>query len=66
MSAARAPILQHVDMNVADFLVAPHKLGERIVEKVSKVKFYRITPIRLYFLDNSLGFGHRDLLEVDN
>ena len=25
-----------------------------------KVNWYRITPDRLYFIDNSRGFGHRD------
>lgn len=27
---------------------------------LSKVDWYRVTPERLYFVDNSKGFGHRD------
>lgn len=50
--------------NVADFLISPHKLGKGIVQKVSKVKFYQIWPSKIYFLDNSLGFGHREELDI--
>lgn len=46
--------------NVADFLFAPHKLGLAIARKVAKVKFYKLTPSRIYFINNELGFGHRD------
>ena len=49
----------HKFPNVADFLTSPHKLGKGIAQKVSKVKFYRILPTKIYFLDNSLGFGKR-------
>ena len=31
-----------------------------IVDAFAKVRWYRISPDRLYFVDNSLGFGHRD------
>lgn len=50
--------------NVADFLISPHKLGKGIAQKVSKVKFYQIWPSKIYFLDNSLGFGHREELDI--
>lgn len=50
--------------NVADFLISPHKLGKGIAQKVSKVKFYQICPAKIYFLDNSLGFGHREELDI--
>jgi uncharacterized protein len=50
--------------NVADFLISPHKLGKVIAQKVSKVKFYQICPEKIYFLDNSLGFGHREELDI--
>ena len=45
--------------NVKDFFTSPEKLGENIVKKVAGVKFYKIIPSRLLFIDNSLGFGHR-------
>lgn len=34
-----------------------------IVKAMAKVHWYRITPQRLLYIDNSLGFGHRE--EVD-
>ena len=50
--------------NVTDFLISPHKLGKEIAQKVSRVKFYKILPEKIYFLDNSLGFGHREELDI--
>ena len=50
--------------NVADFLLSPHKLGKKIAQKVSNVKFYQIRPAKIDFLDNSLGFGHKETLEI--
>jgi uncharacterized protein YhbP (UPF0306 family) len=34
-----------------------------IIKAMAKVHWYRITPQRLLYIDNSLGFGHRE--EVD-
>jgi len=48
--------------NVADFLISPQRLGQAIVQKVVKVKFYKIIPSRICFINNELGFGHRDEL----
>jgi uncharacterized protein YhbP (UPF0306 family) len=31
-----------------------------IVRALAKVRWYRIVPERLYFIDNSIGFGNRD------
>jgi len=50
--------------NVADFLISPHKLGKGIAQKVSSVKFYQIWPVKICFLDNSLGFGHKEELNI--
>jgi uncharacterized protein YhbP (UPF0306 family) len=50
--------------NVTDFLMSPHKLGKEIVQKVSRVKFYQIRLTRIYFLDNSSGFGHKEVLDI--
>jgi len=47
---------------VADFLLSPRKLGQAVARKVEKVLFYKLTPSRIYFLDNEVGFGHRDEL----
>ena len=34
-----------------------------IVKALAKVRWYRVTPRRLFYIDNALGFGHRE--EVD-
>jgi len=34
-----------------------------IAQALAKVHWYRFTPRRLYLIDNSLGFGHRDELD---
>ncbi len=47
---------------VADFLLSPKKLGEAIEKKIAGVDFYRLKPSKIYFLNNELGFGHRDEL----
>ncbi len=31
-----------------------------IVKAMAKVRWYKVEPQRLYFIDNSAGFGHRD------
>ena len=50
--------------NVTDFLMSPHKLGKEIAQKVAKVKFYHLRPTRIYFLDNSSGFGYKETLDI--
>jgi uncharacterized protein YhbP (UPF0306 family) len=35
-----------------------------IVKALAKVRWYRLIPERLYFIDNSAGFGHRDQIEL--
>ena len=39
------------------------RLGEApaaIVQALAKVRWYRLAPARLYFIDNAAGFGQRD------
>jgi uncharacterized protein len=36
---------------------------DSIIKALTKVRWYRLVAERLYFIDNSAGFGHRD--EVD-
>lgn len=31
-----------------------------IVQALAKVRWYKVVPERLYFIDNSIGFGQRD------
>jgi len=35
-----------------------------ILKALSKVRWYMIVPTHLYFIDNSLGLGHRDEIEL--
>ena len=37
-----------------------------IVKALAKVRWYRIVPQRLYFIDNSIGLGHRDEVDLSN
>ena len=48
--------------DVADFLFSPRKLGQAIAKKVAKVKFYKLKPSKIYFINNEMGFGIRDEL----
>jgi uncharacterized protein YhbP (UPF0306 family) len=35
-----------------------------IIEALAKVRWYKLIPERLYFIDNSAGFGHRDEIDL--
>ncbi|MGP1678323.1 MAG: pyridoxamine 5'-phosphate oxidase family protein [Burkholderiales bacterium] len=35
-----------------------------IVKALAKVRWYKLMPERLYFIDNSRGFGHRDEIDL--
>ena len=35
-----------------------------IQTELAKINWYRLRPKRLYFVDNSLGFGHRDEIDL--
>ena len=48
--------------DVADFIFSPKKLAQAIAKKVAKVEFYKLMPFKIYFINNELGFGHRDEL----
>lgn len=37
---------------------------EAIVKALAKVRWYQITPQRLFYIDNTLGFGHREELDL--
>jgi uncharacterized protein YhbP (UPF0306 family) len=40
------------------------KAPAAIVAALAKVRWYKIVPVRLYFVDNSVAFGHRDEIEL--
>ncbi len=33
---------------------------KQILQALGRIVWYKVTPTRLYFIDNSLGLGHRD------
>jgi uncharacterized protein len=35
-----------------------------LAKAMDKVRWYKVVPERLYFIDNSAGFGHRDKIEL--
>jgi len=47
--AAKFPLVGNLD-----------KAPAAVIAALNKVVWYRLTPSRLYFIDNSRGFGHRD------
>ena len=48
--------------DVTDFLFSPKKFGAKIAQKVSRVRFYELTPSVIYYIDNEKGFGRREKL----
>lgn len=40
----------------------PERAPDAIGKAFTKIRWYRIVPDRLYFVDNSAGFGHRDAI----
>jgi uncharacterized protein YhbP (UPF0306 family) len=36
-----------------------------IIQAMTHIAWYKLTPTRLYFIDNSLGLGHRDEIPLD-
>lgn len=40
--------------------------GAQIQSAFKRISWYRLTPDRLYFIDNSRGLGHRDLIDLDS
>ena len=48
--------------DVTDFVISPQRLGQAIAQKVAKVRFYKLTSSRIFFINNEIGFGQRDEL----
>jgi hypothetical protein len=40
-------------------------VGDILKTKLTGVRLYRIVPRTVYYIDNSLGFGHREILDLD-
>jgi uncharacterized protein YhbP (UPF0306 family) len=41
------------------------KAPAEVLQAFNKITWYQIVPDRLYFIDNSLGLGHRDEVQLD-
>ena len=42
----------------------PGSVREMLSTKVTGIRLYRIVPSQVYYIDNSKGFGHRELLDL--
>jgi len=47
------------------FLNEPAKIMEKIMRALHKSAWYRVTPDRVFFVDNEKGFGNRVEIAVD-
>ena len=50
--------------DVSHFFKDPAEMPDAVATKVAKVMFYRFRPSSIYYIDNSLGFGHREELDL--
>jgi uncharacterized protein YhbP (UPF0306 family) len=48
------------------FFQNPGDMPDAVRNKVTKVQFYRLRPTRIFYIDNSQGFGHREELPIDD
>ncbi len=48
---------------VKDFLSSPGEFLDSYAGKMGKVRFYKLTPARMWFSDNERHFGKRDVLD---
>jgi uncharacterized protein YhbP (UPF0306 family) len=53
--AARAAYVERYPL-----LSAKSAIPLAIAEALAKIRWYRLLPVRMYFIDNASGFGHRD------
>ena len=47
------------------FVLEQAGAAPEIVRALERVAWYRLVPSRLYFIDNSLGFGRREEIAID-
>ena len=43
---------------------AAGSLRDMLSSKLAGIRLYRVVPSQVYYIDNSKGFGHRDLLDL--
>ncbi|MBI4633530.1 MAG: pyridoxamine 5'-phosphate oxidase family protein [Deltaproteobacteria bacterium] len=48
--------------DVKDFFFSPNVLGDLIASQVKGINFYKLTPERIFFIDNKKKFGEREEL----
>lgn len=49
---------------VREFLRSPGEFLESYASKMGKVRFYKLIPGKIWFMDNERHFGKRDILEL--
>ncbi len=52
--------------DVGRFFGTTDEMSEVVASKVAKVRCYRFRPLSIFYIDNSLGFGHRDELVLSD
>lgn len=70
--AGRAVLLQGAERSAAidcyerkfSFMRAVPGMAQDLASALKSVGWYRLKPTCLYFVDNSLGFGHRDQIAL--
>ena len=51
-----------ISLYATKFPIIGDSAPPQIAQAMSKIGWYKIVPAQLYFIDNSLGLGHRDLV----
>lgn len=54
-----------IDLYAQKFPIIGDDAPPQIAKALNKIGWYQIVPTRLYFIDNSKGLGHRELI-IDN
>lgn len=52
--------------DVGRFFRKPDEMSDAMTSKVAKVLCYRFRPSHIFYIDNSLGFGHREELVLSD
>ena len=55
-----------VSLYASKFPIIGPTAPPQIAQALDKIGWYKLTPTRLYFINNSLGLGHRDELRIEN
>jgi len=51
---------------VSEFFSSPAKITQAMLGKLTSTAFYKLVPQKVLFLDNQLGFGHREEVRIED